>query len=106
MAWVILLAAAALEIVWAVCLKYTDGFSRPLISTVTVAAMIASLYLLALAVRSLPLGTAYAAWVGIGTVGTAILGMLLFGESHDPARLFFIGLLVISVLGLQITAAR
>lgn len=106
MAWLILLVAAAFEIAWAVGLKYTDGFSRPIPSGLTAIAMVASLYFLALAVRSLPLGTAYGVWVGIGTVGTITLGIVLFGESHAPQRLFFLGLLVISLVGLKLTSAH
>lgn len=106
MAWWILLAAAGFEVAWAVGLKYSDGFSRPLPSVLTGIAMAASMYLLALAVRSLPLGTAYAVWVGIGTVGTVILGILLFDEPRNALRLFFLALLVASLIGLQLTASR
>ncbi|MDN5862514.1 MAG: quaternary ammonium compound efflux SMR transporter SugE [Salinisphaera sp.] len=104
MAWWILLAAAAFEIAWAVGLKYTHGFTRLTPSVATGFAMLASLYLLALAVRSLPLGTAYAVWVGIGTVGTAVLGILLFDEPRNAGRLFFLGLLVVALIGLKLTA--
>lgn len=104
MAWLILLLAALFEIAWAVGLKYTEGFTRPLPTVLTVVSMIASLYLLALAVRELPLGTAYAVWVGIGTVGTACLGVVLFGEPATPLRLLFIGLIVIALAGLKLTS--
>lgn len=101
MAWLILVAAGLLEVVWAVGLKYTDGFSRPVPTVLTVAAMIASMGLLGLAVRSLPIGTAYAVWTGIGTVGTVIFGVLMFGESVSPLRLLCLALIVIGILGLK-----
>ena len=99
MAWLVLVLAGVLEIGWAVGLKQTEGFTRPLL---TVLAMIASLALLALAVRTLPLGTAYAVWTGIGTAGTAILGMWLFGESSSPVRLLCIAMIIGGVLGLKL----
>ena len=102
MAWLCLVAAGVLEIGWAVGLKYTEGFSRPLPTAVTVAAMALSLALLGLAVRSLPVGTAYAVWTGIGTVGTVLLGMLLFGESAEPLRLVVITMIVAGVVGLKL----
>lgn len=104
MAWLILIIAAVFEIAWAIGLKYTDGFTRPLPSLLTGLAMVASLYGLALAVRTLPLGTAYAVWVGIGVAGTTILGMLLFDEPRDTARLLCLALLIIAVIGLKLTA--
>lgn len=97
----ILLAAAALEIGWAVGLKYTQGFSRPLPSALTIAMMAASMYLLALAARVLPIGTAYAVWTGIGAVGTAIIGILVLKEPATAARLVSIGLIVAGVIGLK-----
>lgn len=102
MAWVLLLLAATLEIAWAIGLKYTQGFTRLWPSVFTLAAMIASMYLLALAARTLPIGTAYAVWVGIGAVGTAALGILLFDEPRDAARLVSLGLIVAGVLGLRL----
>jgi quaternary ammonium compound-resistance protein SugE len=102
MAWVLLLVAGALEIVWAIGLKYTEGFTRPAPSIVTAAAIALSLFLLGVAVRSLPVGTAYAVWTGIGTVGTALLGMLLFQESADPMRWVFIAMIVAGIAGLKI----
>ena len=101
MAWLILFAAGLLEIGWAVGLKYTDGFTRPAPTVATVAAMIASMVLLGVAVRSLPLGTAYAVWTGIGTVGTVLLGIYLFGDSLAPTRLLFIGMIVAGIIGLK-----
>lgn len=102
MAWLILVLAGLLEIGWAVGLKWTEGFTRPLASVVTVGFMIASLFLLGLAVRQLPLGTAYAIWTGIGTVGTAIFGVLVLGEAATPARLACIGLIVAGIAGLKL----
>ncbi|HEY6942722.1 MAG TPA: quaternary ammonium compound efflux SMR transporter SugE [Dokdonella sp.] len=101
MPWLHLLLAGLAEIAWAVGLKYTDGFSRPLPTLGTVAGMIVSFYFLALAMRQIPLGTAYAVWTGIGAVGTVILGMLLFGESRDVARLACIALILAGVIGLK-----
>lgn len=104
-AWSLLLLAGLLEIGWAVGLKFTDGFTNLRASIVTVAAMIGSMYLLALAARDLPIGTAYAVWTGIGAMGTAILGMVLFGEPRDLVRFGAIALIVCGVLGLRITSS-
>lgn len=101
MAWAWLVLAGAMEIVWAVGLKYTEGFSKPLPSALTVAAMVASVWFLGIAVRTIPLGTAYAAWTGIGAVGVAIAGMLLFGEPRDAARIGCMLLIVAGVAGLK-----
>ncbi len=106
MNWVILILAGLFEIGWAVGLKYTDGFSRLAPSLATVASMIVSLGLLGLALRGLPLGTAYAVWTGVGTVGTAILGMLLFDEPADALRLSCIALIVAGIAGLKLAAAH
>src|SRR5690606_36829618 len=103
MAWTILLLAGLLEIAWAVRLKISDGLTRPLSVVLTVAAMIARMALLAVAVRTLPLGTAYAVWTGIGAVGTVLLGIALFGESMAPVRLVCITLIVVGILGLHPT---
>ena len=100
--WLILLVAAALEVVWAVGLKYTNGFTRLWPSVGTIAAMAISMYLLALAARGLPIGTAYAVWTGIGAVGTAIFGLFLFGEPANTGRLICIGLIVCGVVGLKV----
>jgi quaternary ammonium compound-resistance protein SugE len=102
MAWVWLTLAGLLEIVWAVGLKYTVGFTRLVPSAITAAAMIASVYFLALAVRTIPIGTGYAVWTGIGAVGVAILGMVLFGESRDALRIASIALIVLGIAGLKI----
>ncbi len=104
MAWLILLVAGLFEVGWAVGLKYSAGFTRLWPSLGTVAAMAISLGLLGLALRSLPLGTAYAVWTGIGTVGTALLGIALLGESADPLRLICIGLIVAGIVGLKLVA--
>jgi quaternary ammonium compound-resistance protein SugE len=102
MAWFCLVLAGLLEIVWAVGLKYTEGFTRVLPSTITVAAMIASVYFLALAVRSIPIGTGYAVWTGIGAVGVAILGMVLFDEPRTLLRIGSILLIVAGIAGLKL----
>ncbi|HTN11929.1 MAG TPA: quaternary ammonium compound efflux SMR transporter SugE [Acetobacteraceae bacterium] len=102
MAWFILLVAGLFEVGWAVGLKYSDGFTRLWPSLATVASMAVSLGLLGLALRSLPLGTAYAVWTGIGTVGTALLGIALLGDSADPLRLICIGLIVAGIVGLKL----
>lgn len=101
MAWFVLFVAGLFEIGWAVGLKYTEGFTRPLASALTLAAMVLSVLLLGLSLKSLPLGTAYAVWTGIGTIGTAALGILLFGDPVTAARLFFIGLIVAGIAGLK-----
>jgi len=102
MAWLWLTAAGLLEIVWAVGLKYTEGFTRLVPSAITALAMIGSVYLLALAVRAIPIGTAYAVWTGIGAVGVAILGMVLFGEPKDALRIGSILLIVLGIAGLKL----
>jgi quaternary ammonium compound-resistance protein SugE len=102
MAWVILVVAGLFEVGWAVCLKSTEGFTRPRPTAGFAAFMIASVYLLGVAVRSLPLGTAYAVWTGIGAVGTVVLGILRLGESADPRRLACIGLIVAGIAGLKL----
>jgi quaternary ammonium compound-resistance protein SugE len=104
MAWIWLTLAGLLEVVWAIGLKYTEGFTRLWPSVTTVAAMIASLYFLALAVRSLPIGTAYAVWTGIGAVGVAILGIILFNEPRDVLRIASILLIVAGIAGLKLVS--
>ena len=96
--------AGALECGWAVGLKYTEGFSRPLPTALTVLAMIASVWLLSVAMKTIPVGTAYAVWTGIGAVGVAILGMLLFGESREVARLLFLLLIITGIIGLKLVS--
>ena len=102
MAWVWLTLAGLLEIVWAIGLKYADGFTRLVPSAVTAMAMIASIWFLALAVRTIPIGTGYAVWTGIGAVGVAILGMVLFGESAAALRIGSILLIVAGIAGLKV----
>jgi quaternary ammonium compound-resistance protein SugE len=101
MAWVILVLAGLFEVGWAVGLKYSQGFTRFWPSVATVAAMAVSLWLLAVALRTLPLGTAYAVWTGVGAVGTVLVGIAQFDESADAARLACIGLIVAGILGLK-----
>lgn len=102
MSWLYLFLAGLLEIGWAVGLKYTDGFTRPMPTALTILSMAASLGLLGLALRGLPLGTAYAIWTGIGTVGTVALGIVLFGEAADAMRLACIALIVSGIVGLKL----
>ncbi|MCA1441082.1 quaternary ammonium compound efflux SMR transporter SugE [Ensifer sp. IC4062] len=104
MAWVTLLLAGLLEIGWAIGLKYTDGFTRFTPTVLTVGSMVLSIVLLGIAVRSLPLGTAYAVWTGIGTVGTVLLGIVLFAEPATFIRLGCIGLIVAGIAGLKLFA--
>jgi quaternary ammonium compound-resistance protein SugE len=102
MAWVILVVAGLLEVGWAIGLKYTEGFTRPWPSVWTASSMIASVVLLGIAMKSLPVGTAYSVWVGIGAVGTVILGIVLFGESASAARLASVALVVAGIVGLKL----
>ena len=104
MAWIYLTLAGLLEIGWAIGLKYTQGFTKLWPSVWTIAAMVVSMYLLAVAARTLPIGTAYAVWTGIGAVGTAILGMLLLNEPREPLRLACIVLIVAGIVGLKLTS--
>lgn len=105
MAWVILILAGLFEIGWAIGLKYTEGFSRLWPTVGTVAAMVVSLALLGVALKTLPIGTAYAIWTGVGAVGTAILGIYLFGDPAAPARLACIGMIVAGIIGLKLVSA-
>jgi quaternary ammonium compound-resistance protein SugE len=102
LAWVLVVVAGVLEIVWALGLKYSDGFTKPVPSVVVVVAAAASFWLLSFAMRVLPAGTAYAVWVGIGAAGTAVLGMVLLGEPATAGRLACIVLIVAGVLGLKV----
>lgn len=103
MNWLILFVAGLFEVCWAVGLKYTDGFSRFWPSVATVAAMVASVVLLGIAMKTLPVGTAYAVWVGIGAVGTAILGMVLMGDAVNAGRIASLVLIVAGVVGLKLS---
>ena len=104
MAWLMLVVAGLFEVGWAIGLKYTEGFTRPWPTIATVTAMLVSIGLLGLAMKSLPVGTAYAVWVGVGAVGTAILGIVLFGESAAAGRLISLGLIVAGIVGLKLAS--
>lgn len=103
-AWVILLVAGILETVWAIGLKYTQGFTRPVPSVITGIAMVASMYLLAVAVKTLPVGTAYAVWTGVGAIGAALFGIILLGEPRTPWRLLSLGFIIIGIFGLKLSS--
>lgn len=105
LAWVILGFAGLFEVCWAIGLKYTDGFTKLVPSIFTVTTLAISMYLLAKASQVLPIGTAYGVWVGIGALGAAILGIVLFNEPANLSRLFFLGLLFIAIIGLKMTTA-
>jgi len=105
MNWIYLGIAGLLEIAWAIGLKYTEGWTRLVPSVITAVLMVASFYFLSLAVKTLPIGTAYAVWTGIGTVGAAILGMVLFDEPRDAIRIVFIALIIAGIAGLKITSS-
>ncbi|HTE14466.1 MAG TPA: quaternary ammonium compound efflux SMR transporter SugE [Burkholderiales bacterium] len=102
MSWTYLIIAGVLEVVWAIGLKYTEGFSKLTPSIITIAAMIVSVVFLSLALKSIPVGTGYAVWTGIGAVGTAILGIVLFAEPATVARMICIALIVAGIIGLKI----
>jgi quaternary ammonium compound-resistance protein SugE len=102
MAWIILFIAGLFEIGWAIGLKYTEGFTHPVPTALTAVSLVASMGLLGLAVRTLPIGTAYAIWTGIGAAGTVILGILLFKEPATVARLFCVGLILAGIVGLKL----
>ena len=104
MAWIYLVVAGLFEIGWAIGLKYTEGFTRPLPTALTLASMVISIGLLGLALKTLPVGTAYAVWTGIGTVGTVVLGIALLGDSASALRLACIGLIVEGIVGLKVLA--
>ena len=104
MAWLYLVIAGLLEVVWATSMKYSEGFTRPLPTIVTLVATIVSFALLSLAMRNLPLGTAYAVWTGIGAVGSVMLGIWLFHEPRDLPRLLFLGMIVAGIIGLKWTS--
>lgn len=102
MAWILLVVAGLMEVGWAIGLKYTEGFTRPVPSVLTLAAMTASVLLLGVAMKSLPVGTSYAVWVGVGAIGTAILGIVLFGEPANLGRLASLGLILAGIVGLKL----
>ncbi|HEY9268857.1 MAG TPA: quaternary ammonium compound efflux SMR transporter SugE [Methylotenera sp.] len=103
MSWAILVAAGLLEVVWAIGLKYTDGFTRLWPTVATVSAMLLSIWLLGIAMKTLPVGTAYAVWVGIGAIGTAIFGIILFAESANIGRLISLSLIFAGIVGLKLS---
>jgi quaternary ammonium compound-resistance protein SugE len=105
MDWIVLVIAGLFEVAWATGLKYTEGFTRLWPSAWTVTAMAVSLLLLAQALKTLPIGTAYAVWTGIGAVGTAVMGIILFGESRDAMRLACIAVIVAGIVGLRLSSA-
>lgn len=104
MAWILLLVAGLLEVGWAIGLKYTEGFTRLWPSAFTLLAMVGSVVLLGVAMKSLPVGTSYAVWVGVGAVGTAILGIVLFGEPATAGRLVSLGLILAGIIGLKLAS--
>ena len=106
MYWIVLFVAGLFEIAWAIGLKYTEGFSKLWPSVFTIVCMIISMGLLAYAVKHLPIGTAYAIWTGIGAVGTAVLGIILFNESKELVRIFFIFLIVVGIVGLKLFSGQ
>lgn len=103
--WIVLVVAGLFEVCWAIGLKYTDGFTKLIPSIFTLTTLAISMYLLAKVSQTLPIGTAYAVWVGIGAFGAAVVGIYLFNESVSPMRLVFLGLLVVSIIGLKATAS-
>lgn len=104
MSWFYLIVAGFLETCWAMGLKYTDGFRKPVPSMLVALAIVGSMYFLAIAARTIPIGTAYAFWVGIGILGSAIVGVVVFKESISIVRAIFLGLLLIAVIGLKFTS--
>ena len=105
MAWIYLFIAGIFEVIWAMGLKYSHGFTKLYPSLITLGGMIISFYLLSLATKSLPIGTAYAIWTGIGALGTVILGIFLFNEALSIQRIVFLGLILIGIFGLKLTSA-
>lgn len=104
MAWVLLIIAGVLEAAWAIGLKFTHGFTRPLPSALTIAGIVISMYLLSVAAQSIPIGTAYAVWVGIGAFGAMVLGMTVLGEPASPLQICFLALLLVAIIGLKFAA--
>ena len=104
MAWVCLSVAGLFEIGWAIGLKYSDGFSKPVPSLLTAISMVISVWLLAIAMKTIPVGTAYAVWTGVGAIGVAILGMILFGESREFLRIFSLFFIIAGIVGLKLVS--
>ncbi len=106
MAWILLVIAGLMEIGWAIGLKYTQGFTRFIPSVLTLLSMVISMGLLGIATKTLPIGTAYGVWVGIGALGAAVLGIVLFKEPATPARLIFLGMMLVAIIGLKATSGH
>lgn len=106
MAWVFVVVAGLLEVAWSIGMKYTDGFTRPVPSVLTGAGIVVSMLLLSQAAKTLPIGTAYGVWVGIGAAGAAVVGMAALGEPATAARIFFVSLLLVAVVGLKATSGH
>jgi quaternary ammonium compound-resistance protein SugE len=106
MAWTWIWIAAACEVAWALGLKASDGFTKLRPSIVTIVAYLASLFFLSRGVKDLPVGTSYAVWTGVGAAGTAVLGMVIFGESRDPVRILFLAVIAVGVAGLMLTEGK
>ena len=106
MAWVQLVIAGLFEVVWATSLKYTEGFTKLVPSVITIVGMIISFYFLSSVIKTLPMGTAYAIWTGIGAVGAVLVGIIAFNEPKDAMRLVFVGCIVVGILGLKITSSE
>ena len=106
MAWIQLLIAGIFEVVWATSLKYTEGFTKLLPTIITIAGMLVSFYFLSSAIKTLPMGTAYAVWTGIGAVGAVLVGILFFNESKDVLRLVFVGFILIGIIGLKAVSSE
>lgn len=105
MSWFYLFIAGLFEVVWAIGLKYTEGFTKIIPTIITIIGMVLSFYLLSQAIKELPIGTAYAVWTGVGALGTVIVGMVFLGEPHHMSRLFFVFLIIVGMIGLKFTSA-
>jgi quaternary ammonium compound-resistance protein SugE len=105
MAWLLLVTAGLLECGWAIGIRYSDGFTKPIPTAITILTLLLSMWLLSISVRSIPIGTAYAVWTGIGAVGVAILGILFFGDSRETIRLVFLSCIVIGIVGLYMVSS-
>lgn len=106
MAWITLIIAGVFEVIWAIGMKYTENFTKLVPTIITVTGMVLSVYFLNKAMRDLPIGTAYAVWTGIGAIGTVVMGMLLFGESRDWSRIFFVLLILAGIIGLKVNSGH
>ncbi|WP_330501838.1 quaternary ammonium compound efflux SMR transporter SugE [Peribacillus frigoritolerans] len=106
MAWIQLVIAGLFEVVWATSLKYTEGFTKLLPSIITIAGMVISFYFLSSAIKTLPMGTAYAIWTGIGALGAVLVGIIVFNEPNDAMRLVFAGFILVGIIGLKVTSSE